>query len=141
MFLPNSLNKPGKRALMNNPSHYAEINELDALVEAKTENVVLASSDKALELKEHYKDKEYPAVIYFPRDSVQMGLLKKVEGFNTSCPIKGLATYYDYLVDGADGQIVEKAAWSYEEPLSDFSQIRNYISFDKSRLDVKISIQ
>lgn len=123
---------------MNKASHFAVIEKLNSQTTARFGDALLATSSKAVELKEHFDGKEYPPVIYFPRESVEMKYFQKVEGFHTRCPIKGSATYYKFVVND---HVVENAAWSYENPLPDSNQIKGYISFDKSKLDVEISTE
>ncbi len=43
-----------------------------------------------------------------------MDLLSKVDDFQTTCLIKGAASYFDLKLDGED---IANAAWSYEAPL------------------------
>ncbi len=120
---------------MTGPKHFAVIDTLNTSTSARLEDLVLASSTNALELKEHYDGKEYSPIIYFPRDSVEMDYFQKVEGFTTECPIKGIATYYNFV--GKD-QFVENAAWSYEDPLPENSRIKACLSFDQSKLAIDI---
>jgi uncharacterized protein (DUF427 family) len=67
---------------------------------------------------------------YFPPESVNMEYFRKSD-YHTTCPWKGLASYYDIVVDG---KVNENAAWYYAEPKEgspekvgrDFS---NYVAF------------
>ncbi|MDY0387498.1 MAG: DUF427 domain-containing protein [Methanolobus sp.] len=69
---------------------------------------------------------------YFPQESVNMGYFKKSD-YQTNCPWKGVASYYDVVVDGKTNT---DAAWYYPEPKEgstekvgkDFS---NYVAFWK----------
>jgi len=124
--------------IMTNTTHFVVIDTLNTLTNAKLEDLLLASSTSALELKEHYDGKEYPPIVYFPRDSVEMDYFQEVVGFTTQCPVKGIATYYNFV---GNGQFVENAAWSYENPLPESSKIKACISFDQSKLNVEISTQ
>lgn len=62
---------------------------------------------------------------YFPPDTVQRALLRE-STTHTTCPWKGLASYYDVVVDG---KVNRDAAWYYPEPSEAAKQIRNYIAF------------
>ena len=64
---------------------------------------VLAESDKFETVEEN---------IYFPPDSVNWSYFKN-SGMHTTCPWKGLASYYDIIVDGKKNT---NAAWYYPEP-------------------------
>lgn len=62
---------------------------------------------------------------YFPRDSVQMQYLQ-TNPHQTTCPWKGTAAYYDVTVDGLTA---DKAAWTYNEPKEDATEITMYVAF------------
>lgn len=64
---------------------------------------------------------------YFPLGSVNSEYLKKSDATST-CPWKGLANYYDIVVDGA---INEQAAWYYAQPKPEAAQIKNHVAFWK----------
>ncbi|RYD82650.1 MAG: DUF427 domain-containing protein [Sphingobacteriales bacterium] len=81
-------------------------------------NKVLAESDKTIIIENNH---------YFPADSIHNEFFKPSET-HTTCPWKGVASYYNIEVDG---EINKDAAWFYPEtkPLAD--QIRNYVAFWK----------
>src|SRR6202162_1159624 len=56
----------------------------------------------------------YPGVQYVPREDADMSLLTRT-AHKTHCPYKGDASYYTVE---ADGQTVENAVWTYEQPLA-----------------------
>ena len=118
---------------MNDTSHYTEISQLDNPVTVKLGDKGLAQSDQVLQLIEFAHGNEYPAMLYFPRDSVAMQNFRKIDDFSTHCPIKGDASYYDLVLDGNE---TEKAVWSYEDPLPENSKIKNHIAFDLSKLSL-----
>ncbi len=120
---------------MNNNDHYAVINILNAPITVKLGDTVLAKASQVLELTEHAHGKAYPAVLYFPRESIAMQHFSKVEGFTTHCPIKGDASYYDLELAGGR---TEKAVWSYEDPLPENAAIKNHLAFDLGKLDLSI---
>jgi len=64
---------------------------------------------------------------YFPPDSVNSDNLKKSDATST-CPWKGLASYYDIVVDG---KINAQAAWYYADPKPEAAQIKNHVAFWK----------
>lgn len=64
---------------------------------------------------------------YFPADSVKSEYLEKSEA-TSSCAWKGVASYYDIVVDGT---INEQAAWYYADPKPEAAQIRNHVAFWK----------
>lgn len=64
---------------------------------------------------------------YFPKDSVKANYLTE-SATHTTCPWKGLASYYSLSVDGKTNP---DAAWYYPEPKQAASQIKDYIAFWK----------
>ncbi|MDG2089707.1 MAG: DUF427 domain-containing protein [Gammaproteobacteria bacterium] len=121
---------------MSESNHYAVLNDLNEHVTVQINSTVLAESDHAIMLSEVYNDKEYPSVMYFPRVDVNMSVLSKVEGFHTTCPIKGSASYYSLkLVE----EEIENGAWSYEDSLQESAKIKEYISFDLSKFNPSIT--
>jgi uncharacterized protein (DUF427 family) len=45
---------------------------------------------------------------------------------HTTCPWKGLASYYDVVVDGRENR---DAAWFYPDPKPAAEEIRGYVAF------------
>ncbi|GIW34087.1 DUF427 domain-containing protein [Meiothermus sp.] len=64
---------------------------------------------------------------YFPAESVKREFLRE-SSTHTTCPWKGVASYYSLEVDG---QINKDAAWYYPEPKEAAKQIRGRIAFWK----------
>lgn len=64
---------------------------------------------------------------YFPMDSVKAEYLAGNPSTST-CPWKGVASYYDLVVDG---QTNTGAAWSYPEPKDAAKQIKGHVAFWK----------
>lgn len=64
---------------------------------------------------------------YFPKDSVKAEYLK-ASPTHTTCPWKGLASYYSLEVDGKENL---DAAWYYPDPKPAAANIANYIAFWK----------
>ncbi|MHB8619925.1 MAG: DUF427 domain-containing protein [Chloroflexota bacterium] len=62
---------------------------------------------------------------YFPPDSVKPEHLQPSDT-HTTCPWKGVASYYNVEVDG---QVSKDAAWYYPTPKDAASNIRGYIAF------------
>ena len=62
---------------------------------------------------------------YFPPDSVNCQFFKPSET-HTTCPWKGLASYYTIVVDGKENK---DAAWYYPSPKKAAEQIKDHIAF------------
>lgn len=64
---------------------------------------------------------------YFPPQAVKHEFLKTSDK-HTTCPWKGIASYYNIEVNG---QTNKDAAWFYPDPKPAVVEIKNYIAFWK----------
>jgi len=64
---------------------------------------------------------------YFPPETVKRELLKG-SATHTTCGWKGIASYYDVVVDG---QVNTDAAWYYPDPKPAAKNIAGYVAFWK----------
>ncbi len=62
---------------------------------------------------------------YFPPESVKLELFTE-NARRTTCPWKGVASYYDIHVDGTT---LSAAAWYYPQPKQGAANIENYVAF------------
>ncbi|MGZ3757851.1 MAG: DUF427 domain-containing protein [Mucilaginibacter sp.] len=81
-------------------------------------NRVIAESDNTVVVENNH---------YFPKQSVKADFLKN-SGTHTTCPWKGVASYYSLDVDGK--QNID-AAWYYPEPKQQAASIKDHIAFWK----------
>ena len=65
--------------------------------------------------------------IYFPAETVVKDRLRPSET-RTTCPWKGVASYYDVVVDG---RVNKDAAWYYPTPKPAAKQIASHVAFWK----------
>ena len=81
-------------------------------------NQVIAESDATVVVENNH---------YFPRSSVKKEFLKD-SATHTTCPWKGIASYYTLTVDGQENK---DAAWYYPETRPAATEIKDYIAFWK----------
>jgi uncharacterized protein (DUF427 family) len=81
-------------------------------------NQVIAQSDATKMIENNH---------YFPADSVVEEFLKKSDT-KTSCPWKGIASYYSIVVNGNENK---DAAWYYPNTKHAAKEIEGYIAFWK----------
>ena len=62
---------------------------------------------------------------YFPPDAVDHTRLRE-SSTHTTCPWKGVASYYDVVVDG---KVNRDAAWYYPEPKEAARRIAGHVAF------------
>jgi len=90
----------------------------DRMPRATWKGVVLAEADDArCEIVEGNR--------YFPKDAVASAYLRPSET-HTTCPWKGVASYYDVVVDGA---VNRDAAWFYPDPKPAAVAVQDRIAF------------
>ena len=77
---------------------------------------VLAESDRTIVVEGNH---------YFPPDSISRKFFRESNS-HTTCPWKGLASYYDVQVNGA---VNKDAAWYYPAPKEAARQIKDYVAF------------
>lgn len=63
---------------------------------------------------------------YFPPESLKREYFKETSGYHTTCPWKGLASYYDVEVEDQQAQAV---AWTYKDPSAQAAMIKDYVAF------------
>ena len=63
---------------------------------------------------------------YFPPDSIKHEFFVERDGYETVCPWKGTASYYDVDVNGERADAV---AWTYRDPSPAAANIKNHVAF------------
>jgi uncharacterized protein (DUF427 family) len=88
------------------------------IMKAKWNGATLAESDSTVVVEGNH---------YFPPSSINKEYFRE-SSTHTTCPWKGVASYYDIIV----GEETNKdAAWYYPDPKEAASQIRGYVAFWK----------
>lgn len=80
------------------------------------ENTLLAESEHTKVVEGNH---------YFPPDSIKKDFFRASQT-HTTCPWKGLASYYSIEVDGKSNP---DAAWFYPEPKEAAKSIKDYVAF------------
>ncbi len=87
-------------------------------MKAEWNNQIIAESGDTIVVENNH---------YFPLEAVKQEFLKPSSTHST-CPWKGLASYYTLDVEGKQNP---DAAWFYPEPKDAAAQIKNYVAFWK----------
>lgn len=104
----------------NHPSHSVEINAFEGDVEIRINGEIVATSKRAMSLKEN----GYSDVYYIPISDLPEKMLDCSE-HSTYCPFKGDASYYHLI---HDGKTYENAVWSYPSPFDEAMAIKDHIA-------------
>jgi len=86
------------------------------MARAVWKGVALAESDRCEMVEGNH---------YFPPNAVQRAHLRP-SSTHTTCPWKGIASYYDVVVDG---EVNRDAAWYYPEPKAAAANIKDHVAF------------
>jgi uncharacterized protein (DUF427 family) len=86
------------------------------VIRAVWRNVVLAESADTRVVEGNH---------YFPPQDVRPGYLRRSR-LHTICPWKGIASYYDIVIDGATNR---NAAWHYPHPFPLARKIKGHVAF------------
>ena len=87
-------------------------------MKATWNGAVLAESDETVVVEGNH---------YFPAASINREYFKESD-HHTTCPWKGVASYYTVVVNGEKN---ENAAWYYPEPSEAARQIKDHVAFWK----------
>ena len=96
-------------------------------VRAEVSGIVVADSHSVMVMNET----RLPPAYYFPRQDVRMDLMTATQ-HRTICPFKGNASYWSLAVGAGR---IDNLLWSYEDPLPEASQVKDYVAFYPSLLE------
>ncbi|KAI0770527.1 DUF427-domain-containing protein [Fomes fomentarius] len=92
------------------------------MVKVTLSGVVIAESDKTIVVEGNH---------YFPPDAVNTDVLKE-SSTQTTCPWKGVASYYDATINGKTE--VSDVAWYYPDTKDKANHIKGYVAFYKNKV-------
>lgn len=116
---------PGFR---DRPEHTITVRPLGRRVTVTSDGTTLASSERALALKEH----TYPEVIYVPFADIDFSKLSASDT-GTHCPFKGDASYWSVKGGASD------AMWAYRHPFDEVAGIKDHGAFYPSRVQIEVA--
>jgi uncharacterized protein (DUF427 family) len=122
--------KEHKSGYESHPEHLLRVLPAGRRVRVRFNGETVADSTEALELFEG----SYAPVFYLPRKDVKMDRLKPTES-HTWCPFKGEASYWA-LATGTEQ--VHDAVWSYEDPFVEMADIKDYVAFYPTKVEIEV---
>jgi uncharacterized protein (DUF427 family) len=90
-------------------------------------DITVASTTRAVRVLET----SHPPTFYIPFVDVDVSLLRE-SSMRTHCEFKGIATYWDVVVDRC---VSADAGWGYPEPNRGYEALRDTIAFYPGRVD------
>lgn len=114
--------------LKRDPGHTITIAPYPKAVTIKLGEVVIASTEKALALREA----SYPPVLYIPFDDIYFEHLPASET-STHCPYKGDASYWSVTGQGKGEADV---MWAYRHPYDEVQAIKDHGAFYPTKVTI-----
>ncbi|GAB5410265.1 MAG: hypothetical protein BalsKO_26300 [Balneolaceae bacterium] len=99
------------------------------------EGQLIVETYEAIILKEVGK-KIYDPTFYIPKTELDIDRFIK-NNHTYECPIKGLASYWDFMVN--KNAIARNIAWSYESPIEYSRPIEGCLAFDTKQVTIELS--
>lgn len=117
---------PGEESVWDYPRPPA-ISQDSRTIEVKWMEKTIALTTESVRVLETAS----PPTFYLPPKDLKTEFITKAPG-SSYCEWKGRATYWNITVHG---NVLEKAAWSYEDPTPPFRSIAGYFSFYPGKLE------
>ena len=112
------------------PGYEVNIEPLNAQLEVRVGDTVVAKSDRAVAVSET----KHRPVWYVPMEDVDASLIEATDT-ETFCPFKGYASYWAITLPEAR---IEDAIWAYMAPYDECEDIQGYASFYTNKVDLLI---
>ena len=94
--------------------------------------ITVAETHRALRILET----SHPPVFYLPPQDIRMDLLRPSDARQSFCEFKGLAVYWNLVLDDPFLQtIVPNVAWSYPQPSPTYAALRDHLAFYPGKVD------
>ncbi|MEO3386081.1 DUF427 domain-containing protein [Mesorhizobium sp. CAU 1741] len=114
--------------MVSHPDRIITVEPFPGTVSVRFGDVVIASSTKALELREG----SYPPVFYIPFEDIYFEHLERSDS-QTYCQFKGDASYWGV---SAQGEAAPDAMWAYQTPYDEMQPIKDHGAFDRSKVTI-----
>ncbi|MEM9519905.1 MAG: DUF427 domain-containing protein [Actinomycetota bacterium] len=111
---------PGQESVWDYPRP-PQIERVDRTIRVEVDGIVIADAPHAIRILET----SHPPTYYVSPDHVD-GRFLAAAGGGSFCEWKGIASYFDVVVDV---QRIEGAAWCYPDPSGAFSDLANHLAF------------
>ncbi|MFE6921912.1 DUF427 domain-containing protein [Nocardia sp. NPDC057663] len=120
----------GLRGFLDRPDYRVDIHARRNLVTVHLDGLLIAESTRAQLVDEQ----DHGLVFYVPLADVRVPLAR-AEGYSSTCPFKGVATYWRFAGDGG-----EPLVWSYEDPAPQVARLRGHVAFYQDRVTLRVGV-
>jgi len=97
-------------------------------IRVRHSGITVADSVAALRILET----SHPPVYYIPAHDVVADLLRPSVSRQSFCEFKGLASYWDLVIEGST---VRDVGWSYAQPVAAYAALAGHLAFYASKVD------
>ena len=118
--------QPGQESVWDYPRP-PRLERSDKHIKIVVNDIAIADSKNTYRVLET----SHPPSYYIPPSDLKSEYLKP-SNHQSFCEWKGLASYYDLVVED---RIISNAGWYYPHPNEDFAPIMNYVAFYPSKMD------
>ncbi len=119
--------KPGQESVWSYPRPAVAV-ACAARVRIEHGGVVVADTVASIRTLET----SHPPSYYIPPGDILPGVLRRVAGRTSFCEWKGVATYWDVVIDG---RVLAGVGWSYAAPSPAFAALRDHVAFYAAPFD------
>ncbi len=113
------------------PYHRVDVHSSARRVTVRAGDHVVAETERPKLLFET----NVPARAYLPRTELTVAL--EPSETTAVCPYKGTSNYWH--IRAAGGELIEDAAWTYEQPLAEAAAVAGHVAFDPEKLTVEVA--
>ena len=118
--------QPGQESVWDYPRP-PRLERSDKHIKIVVNDIAIADSKNTYRVLET----SHPPSYYIPPSDLKSEYLKP-SNHQSFCEWKGLASYYDLIVEA---RVISNAGWYYPQPNEDFALIMNYVAFYPSKMD------
>ncbi len=119
--------QPGQESVWDYPRP-PRLEAIDRHIQVFFNDVVIADTRCAWRVLET----SHPPVYYIPPEAVQGTFLRPVAGHLSYCEFKGVASYYDVVVQERSAP---RAVWQYREPAAAYQALKDHLAFYAGPMD------
>jgi len=111
---------PGQESVWSYPRP-AIAQRTSSLIVIEHRGLIVAKTNNAVRVLET----SHPPNYYIPPSNISPNVLRPSAG-RSFCEWKGMAQYWDVVIDG---HVLPQAGWSYPNPTSSFTVLRDHVAF------------